>query len=74
MDVESEDEFEDDTDEDENDDSRPPMIGKESRRRWSAIVDVAPEDVEAVGSLLILRPTTLFGLVIGLDALLYFFC
>lgn len=72
VDVESDDEFEDDTDEDENDDSRPPMMGNESRRRWSAIdVDVAPPaDVEpAVGSLLKLRPTSLLGLVIGLDGL-----
>lgn len=68
VDVESEDEFEDDTDEDENDDSSPPMMGSESRRRWSAIEDVAP-DAEAVGSLLMLRPTSLFGLVIGLDGL-----
>lgn len=31
VDEESDDEFEDDTDEDENDDSRPPIIGSESR-------------------------------------------
>lgn len=64
VDVESEDEFEDDTDEDENDDSRLPMIGNESRLRWSV---GAPDDAEAVGSLLILRATSLVGLVIGLD-------
>lgn len=65
VDVESEDEFEDDTDEVENDDSRPPMIGNESRLRWS----VGAPDAEAVGSLLMLRATSLVGLVIGLDGL-----
>lgn len=72
VDVESEDEFEDDTDEDEKDDSRLPMIGNESRLRWSigGAPDPALEEALVVGSLLILRPTSLFGLaVIGLDGL-----